>query len=204
MSDDGKRHPSVLDDPGSRAVARVYAEAYLAAAAGSGIDTAEAVRDLQSFATDVLAASPEIETALTSGLVKQDALLALIDRAIAPRVSQVLANFLRVLVTHGRLGLLPVIAREVGVKFDEQMGRKRVKVTSSHPVDAGRLDHIRRSLDAALPFEPIVDVDVDPRLLGGLVIQVGDKVYDASLRTRLDQLRERLLNRRIEPTTNPV
>lgn len=194
MADDGTKPATVLDDPGSRAVAQVYANAYLDAAGGAGAD---AVADLRSFADDVLVANPEIRSALGSGLLGKDQALGLIDRVVAPRVSQTLANFLRVLASHERLSLLPVIAREAGVKFEERSGRKRVKVTTSRPADEGRLDHIQRSLDAALPFEPILEVDVDPSIQGGMVIQVGDKVYDASLRTKLKQLRERLSSGRI-------
>lgn len=194
MADEGTKHATVLDDPGSRVVAQTYANAYLDAAGEAGAD---AVTDLRAFADDVLAAHPEIREAFASGLLGKDKALGLIDRAVAPRVSPILGNFLRVLAVHERLQLLPVIAREVGLKFEERSGRKRVRVTAAKPVDEGRLEHIRRSLDAALPFEPIIEVDVDPSLMGGLVIQVGDKVYDASLRTKLRQLRERLVNRRI-------
>ena len=197
MDQEPQRVATVLDDPGSRAVARGYVDAYLSAAADSGVDAGEAVADLRTLVDDVLMPNPAVAELLLSGGLGRADRLALIDRAIAPRVSPVLGNLLRVLSEHERMGLLPLVAREAGVRYDEQCGRQRVKVVASHPVNEGRREHIQRSLDAALPFEPILDIEIDPSLQGGLQIQVGDKVYDASLRTRLEQLRERLVARRV-------
>ena len=56
-------------------------------------------------------------------------------------------------------------------------------------------DDLRKTLTAALGKEPILAVRVDPDLLGGLVVQVGDRVYDSSVRSRLEALRTQLLAR---------
>ena len=195
--DKSPRHATVLDDPGSRAVAQGYVTAYLDAAEQLGADVGEAVADLQALVTDVFQARPELGELIIEGLISRDEQLQLVEKAIAPRVSPVLANLLRVLISHNRAYLVPVVAREAGVKYDERMGRQAVKVVVPRQPDPGRLDHIRRSLDAALPFEPIVEIEVDPSLVGGMVVQVGDKVYDASVRARLSQLREQLVARRV-------
>jgi F-type H+-transporting ATPase subunit delta len=57
------------------------------------------------------------------------------------------------------------------------------------------LNQVRQQLTATLPFEPILKPEVDESLLGGLVIQIGDTVYDTSLRTRVNQLRDNLRRR---------
>ncbi len=198
MADDANpRHSTVLDDPGSRAVAQGYVTAYLDAAEQTGIDVGGAVADLRSLVEDVFEPNPQLRELVVEGLVSRDEQMQLVERAVAPRVPEVLANLLRVLVSHDRAYLLPVVAREAGVKFNERMGRQVVKVFAAQSIDQGRYEHICRSLDAALPFEPIVEVEIDPALMGGLVVQVGDKVYDASVRARLSQLREQLVARRV-------
>jgi F-type H+-transporting ATPase subunit delta len=187
------RIPTVLEDPSSQAVARVYADAFLKAAEGVGVPGA--LEEFASFLDDVLAKNPEFERLLTSGIVSRDEKVGIIDRVVKPLGSELFTNFLRVLARHERLGLLPIILRESAAKYEAAQGKGHVRVTSAKPLAEAELASIRQRLAASLPFDPIVDSHVDPSLLGGLVIQVGDTVHDSSLRTRLKQLRLRLRQR---------
>ncbi len=63
------------------------------------------------------------------------------------------------------------------------------------PLSDQSRDRIRQRLAESLPFEPILETQVDPSLIGGIVIRVGDTVYDSSLATRVTQLRDRLQQR---------
>ena len=187
------RIKSVLEDPSAQAIARVYAEAFLSAAADTGIE--EALEEFASFLDDVLAAYPEFESLLLSGIVSRDEKVAIIDRTIAPSGSEFFVNFLRVLARHDRLEILPLILSESRLRHEMLTGRKRVRVTSAQSLSDDRLATIRQQLDDALSFEPIVESAVDESLLGGLIIQIEDTVYDSSLRTRLKQLRGRMRER---------
>ena len=196
MSDRQKiesRVSHVLEDPSAQAVARVYADAFLAAAESVGVDAA--IEELSSFLDDVLTAYPEFETILVSGLLSRDDKLGLIDRVVAPFGSEFFANFLRVLARHDRLDLLPLILAESRLKREGQLGQRRVQVRSATELSTKTLDTIRGQLSASLPFEPILETRTDPDLLGGVVIQIGDTVYDGSLRSRMNQLRTRLRER---------
>jgi F-type H+-transporting ATPase subunit delta len=187
------RIKSVLEDPSAQAIARVYAEAFLSAAADAGIE--EALEEFASFLDDVLAAYPEFESLLLSGIVSRDEKVAIINRTIAPSGSEFFVNFLRVLARHDRLEILPLILSESRLRHEMLTGRKRVRVTSAQSLSDDRLATIRQQLDDALSFEPIVEPAVDESLLGGLIIQIEDTVYDSSLRTRLKQLRGRMRER---------
>jgi F-type H+-transporting ATPase subunit delta len=187
------RPPSVLEDPGAQAIARIYAKAFLDAAVKANV--ADALEEFQSFLDDVLAKFPEFNAALTSGILGRDEKLALIDRVVAPRGSALFTNFLRVLARHERLDLVPVILNETRTIHEKRSGRQRVQVTSARPLaDAARQRIIDR-LRQVFQFEPILEEQVDAALLGGVVIRVGDTVYDSSLRTRMKQLRGRLRER---------
>ena len=185
--------PTVLEDPSAQAVARVYSDAFLAAAAKVGID--RALEEFRSFLNDVLAANPQFSKLLTSAMISQDKKIGVIERVVAPRGSEFFTNFLRVLARHDRLDLLPVILRESERKYELQQGKRRVQVVSAVPLTDEAVAAIRRRLQEALHFEPILETTVDPSLLGGLIIQVGDTRYDSSLRTRLNQLHVRLRQR---------
>ncbi len=190
------RPAHVLQDPSAKAVARVYSQAFLDAA--QTVDVEEGLEELTSFVDDVLSPHPEFERLLTSEVTGREDKLGLIERAIAPHCSQFLANFLRVLGRHERLELLPLILQESWLQHERRAGKRRVRVRSAVPLSETQLEQIRRRLDAALPYEPLLIPEVDESLLGGLVIQEGDTVHDGSLRTRIrnlkQSLRERYLN----------
>lgn len=185
--------PSVMEDPSTQAIARVYAQAFLDAAQATGVEAA--LDEFGSFVEDVLAAHPEFMSLLVSGIVGRDEKIEIIDRVVAGRGSELLTNFLRVLARHERLDLLPQILTESRIRHETLTGRQRVTVMSPAPLSKPALDKISDKLAASLPFQPILQNETDPSLLGGVVIRIGDTVYDSSLRTRMAQLRERLRQR---------
>jgi F-type H+-transporting ATPase subunit delta len=171
----------------------VYANAFVQAAQASGLDAA--LEELASFLDDVLARNPDFEKLLYSGLLGRDEKLAIIERVVAPRGTELFTNFLRVLARHDRLSLLPIILQEGKLKQEQLTGRKRVRVTSAVPLEPNTQQQILKRLTEKLPFEPILETEIDPSLIGGLVIQVGDKVFDSSLKVRMKQFRNRLRQR---------
>lgn len=187
------RVASVMEDPAAQAVARVYATALLDAAETAGIENV--LEELESFLDDVLEAYPDFQTILFSVAVGRDQKLGSIDRIVGPVGSELFASFLKTLARHDRLDLLPAILVEGRQLFDNRSGRKRVQVTSARPLDETTVATIHQRLDATFPFTPVLETGTDPSLLGGLLIQVGNTVYDSSLRTRMKQLRDRLRER---------
>jgi F-type H+-transporting ATPase subunit delta len=184
---------SVMEDPSSQAVARTYADAFLDAAAATG--TEAALDELGSFVDDVLLKVPGLQEIFGSVVVGRDEKIRLIDKVIAPRASELVTNFLRVLARHERLELLPAILRESRIRNEIRHGRHRIQVTIARPLTSQAEGTIRTRLADALKFDPILETRVDPSLLGGIVIRVGDTVYDSSLATRIKQLREQLEQR---------
>lgn len=189
------RLASVLEDPSATAVARVYADAFLDAA---GADAEGALEEFTSFMDDVLAKYPEFGSILTTGFLSRDEKLALIDRTVAKFGSEMFVNFLRVLARHERLELLPAILRTSWIQHELRQGKRRVQVRTAVQLSGQELEKIRSRLAAEFPFEPVLVPAVDPSLLGGVVVQVGDTVYDSSLRNRMKQLRERLRQRSLQ------
>ncbi len=187
------RPDSVLEDPGALAVASLYARSYLTAAQQNQIANPE--DELNSFVDDVLAEYPQFEQLLSSDLVGRDDKLAVVDRVVAPRSSEFFANFLRVLVRHGRIGMVPMI-RSVMTRVQEELaGKRRVRVRTARALSESSRQQVLEQLRSKLGFEPVLQESVDESLIGGLIIQVGDTVYDSSLRSRLKQLRGRLVEK---------
>ncbi len=180
---------SVLEDPSTQAIANVYATSFLDAAGGQGGDRLE---EFISFVNDVLNANPEFRTILISGVANRDEQVQIIDRVIGPHGSEFFANFLKVLAKHERLGLLPAILEATQLEFEKRNGQQRVQVVSVSPLDDAALGRVREKIASAFSFDPIIENVTDPKLLGGLVIRVNNKVYDGSLRSRLNQLAKRM------------
>lgn len=200
MADSGKvetRVRSVLEDPSALAIADVYANSFLTAAEKTGYEggTQGALEEFTSFLDDVLKVNPQFMDLLTSSLIKREGKLGVIDRVVAPYGSPLFVNFLRVLCQHERLGLLPLILQQTWRQFEIRSGKRPVTIKSARALSEESLNQVRQQLQAAFSFEPILNTKVDESLLGGLVIQIGDTVYDTSLRTRMNQLRDNLRRR---------
>jgi len=190
-----RRTESVLEDPGALAVATMYARSYMTSAAQHQITNPQ--EELNSLVDDVLAKYPQFEEVLFSDSVGRDEKLAIVDRVFAPKSSEFFANFLRVLVRHGRITMLPMIQNVLGRLQEEAAGKRRVKVLSARPLSEGSRSQICEQVQSKLGFEPLLQETVDAALIGGVILQVGDTVYDSSLRSRLKQLRGRLAEKAI-------
>ena len=188
-------HQSVLTTNVRQArIARVYAEALLGLATRDGQEEAVGA-ELDTIVRDILGKHPQIAAFFDSPVVSRRSRAPILTAALAGSGSPLVQNFLGVLNQNGRLDLLRQIAAAYRGLVDRRGGRVRVKVRSAVPLSDGQQQALRQTLTASLQKEPILDLAIDPDLLGGVVVQVGDKVYDSSVRARLAALRTQLTAR---------
>jgi F-type H+-transporting ATPase subunit delta len=188
------RHETVLDDT-TRRIARVYAQALLDAATQRQ-QAAEVLDELNALVHDVLDRDPALEAFLTSPAVGRDRKEKVIKDAFGGRADEVFVNFLLVLNRHDRLEVIRAVAQEYRELYDERAGRLPVEVESAVPLASDQEERLRHELRARFKDrEPVLTTRVNPDLLGGLVVRVGDWVYDASVRNRLALIRNQLIER---------
>ncbi len=189
---DTARPKHVLEDPSARSIAMVYAVALLDAAKSAGVD-----QPLVEFGEllDAIQSQPEFESLLSSPMLNRDNKQGIVERALKPRCSEFLGNFLLVLAKHDRLDLLATILHEATQEQERRSGRQRVLVRSAVALSSEQLESIRVQLKSAMTTDPIVVPQVEPALLGGLIIQVQDTIFDGSVATRLTNLTQRLRER---------
>jgi F-type H+-transporting ATPase subunit delta len=185
------RHTTVLDDD-TRRVARVYAEALLAAADKGG-QAAAVLEDLGGLVGAVFARDPRLEAFFASAAVGRERKAEAVRRAFPE--GGLLANFLLVLNVHERLDTLRAVAWAYRELYDKKAGRMRVRVESAAPLDEGQQERLRQELRESFHREPVLETRVNPDLLGGLVVRVDDWVFDASVRTRLENIQRQLIER---------
>jgi F-type H+-transporting ATPase subunit delta len=118
---------------------------------------------------------------------------ALVDLLVEKlSLSPSVGSFLRLLADRHRLAEIGAIARSYGEMLDEKVGRVRATVISARPLAEDELRHVRDALAAATRRTVVLDSRSDPRIVGGVITQVGPKVWDGSIRTQLERLRREL------------
>ena len=142
----------------------------------------------------VFTSSHELRTALENPVFPLEKRRMVLDE-LARRLglSRVVRNFVMVLLEKGRINALPDIARAHHALVDEHAGRIRATVTSARPLDPALEQRLRTALEKQSGKVVLLEKKEDPSIVGGVITQLGDLVYDGSVRTQLAQLREELL-----------
>ena len=135
--------------------------------------------------------SPELKAFLDHAKVPLSRKVRTIDE-VAPGVDQLMRNLLSLLVSRGIVELFPDVCDEYQRLLDEYKGRDQVEVVSAVPLESGERERLARFLTQVVQKEVVLETKVEPLILGGLLIKVGDRLIDGSTRSRLSELRKRL------------
>jgi F-type H+-transporting ATPase subunit delta len=115
----------------------------------------------------------------------------LIERA---KPSKTTANFLRVLLRNDRLTELAEINRRFAAEIEERRGIVAAEVTSARELREDERAELRSNLEKLTGRQIKLNFQVDNNLIGGVVTRIGSTVYDGSVKTKLENLREQLVN----------
>jgi len=116
-----------------------------------------------------------------------------LDRLIGGRVTSPVANLVRLLAARGRLDALPAVGMEYERLLNRQRGILEAMVTSAVPLSTEETAALRARVQAMTGSAIDLQSIVDPSLIGGLTVRVGDRLIDASVRGRLERLRTQLV-----------
>lgn len=136
-----------------------------------------------------LADSDDLRTLTTSPMIERAAATkAIAAVAAAMALDPLTTNFLGVLAHNRRLSALPAIVRDFTKLIARARGEITAEVTSAHPLDESQQTALKAKLRAGLGADAALVLNVDPEILGGLVVRVGSRMVDSSLRTKLNSL----------------
>lgn len=182
----------LIDSPPD-ALARIYARSLLELAEAAG--GRAQVESVQSELEDILEmgrSDARFGEFLSSRVINAADRAASIERIFKGRISDVTLRFLLVVNRKGRTQHLPAISAAYDAMVQEKFGRIEVDVFTAEPLQGDELRAMRERLGAALKREVVMYPYTDASMIGGVKFRIGDSLIDASIATRLRQLRDQI------------
>lgn len=171
-------------------IARPYAEALFKACTEQKADLSDAtvwVDELAAIASDSQLRQVIDSPKVTSGQIL-DVIVGVARGALSPMAS----NFLRTVADNGRLRALPEIAAQFRALVNQTKGSSDAVVVSAFDISAQALEELSATLEKRFGRKLHLTVKVDPALIGGIRVVVGDEVLDTSVKARLEQMKAAL------------
>ena len=143
---------------------------------------------------EMTASNPDLQTAFGNPAIahadKEKVLSSLIQRANPSRTT---ANFLRVLLKNDRLTELAEINDKFAAVLEERSGRVAAEVTSARDLQEGQKQELRANLERLTGKQVDLRFGIDPSIIGGVVTRIGSTIYDGSVKTQLENLKQELI-----------
>jgi len=178
----------------SSTVARNYAQALLLAAEAHDVAAVERYGRFMEAVAGAVQADERISVALESPRVSKAVKAALLERALGDLAAPEFVRFLQAVVRRGRQGLFAEIAQQYDALVDVKLSRVHAGVTLLEEPDARLQKELIERLTRAIGKEVRAHFRADRGILGGVVVRVGDRIYDGSVRRKLATLRRKLVS----------
>jgi F-type H+-transporting ATPase subunit delta len=172
-------------------IARRYSAALFALAQDTG-KVKETVDELDRF-VDALQRNPDLDKFFASPVIARDVKCLVLHDSLHGKMSELTINFLTLLARKRREGIVTIVARQLHELLDASAGRAVVAIDTPRRMTDAELAALARRLSGVYQRQLIPQQKVAPELLGGVVVQVGDRYVDASVAGRLEELRRQLL-----------
>ena len=172
-------------------IARNYAEALYASGERTG--STELYANLLEAVAGAIEADDTVRDFLESPRAPKAMKQEVLARALKDYAPEVFVKFLAAVVKRGRQGIFPAIAKEYLALVDKKFNRVHAGVTVAREPDLALQDVVKSRLSEVLGKEVIPHFRSDRAILGGIIVRVGDRIMDGSVRRRMVTLRRKLL-----------
>ena len=192
MSEENQKTPAVFDTD-KASLGDVYAKALLGVGKSTG-KSEELLSELDSV-VEAIGKLPKLQVALESPQISGEAKQEILQKAFAGKLNQDLVNFLKVVGSKGRFDCLSQISSSAQRLYDEMSGNVQAEVVTAESVEDSVAKDIAAKLEKALGKKVAVKMTVDPSIIGGMVIRIGDTIHDGSVVNQLSQVRTKAIKR---------
>jgi F-type H+-transporting ATPase subunit delta len=166
-------------------IARPYAEALFKASSNGSL--AGLAAEVQALAA--VAGNAQLRQYADNPKVTSSQTFDLIGSVLKTPLSEPTKNLLRAMIDNGRLAALPDVAAQFQTLVNERSGVSDAIVHSAYPIDGAQLADVVAALEKRFGRKLNASVVVDPELIGGVRVVVGDEVLDTSVKARLEQMK---------------
>lgn len=168
-----------------------YAEALLSLAEQRG--EVEIVAAEVAALRQLLAENESFRRALSAPSISREARDAMLRRVLEPTFSSLVVNFLLMMSSKSRLKQLDAVLAQFQAALDERRGKIEVDVYVPSPLDDAELEAMRQKVSAGLKKDAKLRQMVDPSMIGGIMLRVGDQLIDGSVRKQLEMMKAKFL-----------
>lgn len=172
---------------------KIVAKRYARALLNLAHPNEDKVRQEMIMLLQIFQPGSEMHRLLEHPLIPENEKKQIMADILQGKVEALVIRFLDILVSAKRINLMSDIVEIYNILADESLGIVRAKVKSPFPITATQKEAVRQKLMIITNHAVFVDVEINPALLGGLTIQIGDRVIDGSIQGRLRDLKDKLL-----------
>ena len=183
---EAEKHDTVLDT-GAEQLGKTYAQALISAANNAGVAD-QVIEQLNQLVDEYLAGNPSLQAAFASPRVDEAEKIRVIERLFGDQYQPVLIKFLKVMASRDRLGYVAAVRAAAETIYDEMMGRTVASVRTAVPLTDDLRNLIASNLSGLMNKQVKLNETVDETLIGGMIVRVGDRVFDSSVANQLDKL----------------
>lgn len=176
-------------------VAKVYAGALLEIAHKK--NAISKIEEELNFLAELLKNDQDLLRYISSPGIAKDSKKQFIDKVFGSELSELISNFLKVLIDNGRQQDLQDISVAYSELLDIVNNRQKVRLVSSVKLDSDIINKIKKTLEDRFNKIIMIEEVINPSILGGMIVQVDDLIIDASLKKDVIKLREKLLQSKI-------
>ena len=169
-------------------IARPYAEALFKAAGSESLVVLGWLNELARVVAD-----PQLLQFADSPKVTAEQVYGLVDGFFKPALQGQASNFLKTVISNNRLACVPEIANQFRALVNARSGSSDAMVFSAFPIDSVGLAQTAQMLEQRFQRKLNVSVTLQPELIGGIRVVVGDEVLDTSVKARLEQMKVALM-----------
>ncbi len=146
-------------------------------------------KDIELF-LETCRANPQLQAVLKNPIIGLDKKASIMDGLFAGKLNEMILSFFKIVIRKGRSEVLYATAKEFISQYNILKNVVKATVISASPLSQENISHIEDVVKQATKGEVILKAQVDPDLIGGFILKVGDKQFDTSISGKLNKLRK--------------
>ncbi|MFW5980411.1 MAG: ATP synthase F1 subunit delta [Halanaerobiaceae bacterium] len=150
------------------------------------------IKDELNEVWQIIEENVKLKNVLFHQRILRDEKKEVLEKLFADKISRVMLNFLKLLIDKRRIYYLEFIINEFNQKVNQAREILQIKVISAIPLNDQLFNKLSSKLDQILDYQIVLEQTQDPSILGGLKLKINNKIIDGSIKTRLENLNERL------------